>query len=92
MDLVNRFEDDYNLAIEYLLSDGFEKYNVHLDFIAEQLGQAVIRDKAQQIYDELSDELKEQVAQYQTGARNKKWMLNRCNLKYIVDNDIFQYE
>ncbi len=89
MDLVNRFEDDYNLVIEYLFLDGFEKYNVHLDFIAEHLGQAAIRDKAKQIYDELSAELKEQVAQYQNGARNKKWMLNRCNLKYIVDNALF---
>lgn len=89
MDLVNRFDDDYNLAIEYLFTEGFEKYNVHLDFIADNLGQIVIRDKAQQIYDELSAELKEQVAQYQTGARNKTWMLNRCNLKYIVDNALF---
>lgn len=89
MYLVSRFEDDYSRAIEYLLLDGFEKYNVHLDFIADHLGQAVIRDKAQQIYDELSDELKEQVAQYQNGARNKTWMLNRCNLKYIVDNVLF---
>jgi len=92
MDLVNRFEDDYNLAIQYLFSEGFEKYNVHLDFIADNLGQVIIKDKAQQIYDELSDEIKEQVVQYQNGARNKTWMLNRCNLKYIVDNDIFQYE
>lgn len=89
MDLVNRFEDDYNLAIEYLFLEGFEKYNVHLDFIADNLGQAIIKDKAQQIYDELSDELKEQVVEYQNGARNKKWMLNRCNLKYIVDNALF---
>ena len=91
MDLVNRFENDYNLAIDYFLTEGFEKYNVHLGFIADNLGHAVIRDKAQQIYDELSDEIKEQVGQYQNGARNKSWMLNRCNLKYIVDNDIFQY-
>ena len=38
---------------------------------------------------ELSDEEKEQVIQYQNGARNKQWMLNRCNLKYIVDNRIY---
>ncbi len=89
LDLVRRFENDYNLAIQYLFLEGFEKYNVHLDFIAEYFGPAVIRDKAQQIYDELSDELKEQVVQYQNGARNKTWMLNRCNLKYIVDNALF---
>ena len=90
LDLVNRFECDYTSAIEYLFFEGFEKYNVHLDFIADNLGQEVIREKAQQIYAELSDEVKEQVVQYQNGARNKSWMLNRCNLKYIVDNNLFQ--
>ena len=90
IDLVNRFENDYNSAVEYLFFKGFEKYDVQLDFIAEHLGPAAIKDKAQQIYDELSDEVKEQVVQYQNGARNKTWMLNRCNLKYIVDNNIFQ--
>lgn len=88
VDLVNRFENDYNLAIEYFFFDGFEKYNVHLDFIADNLGQTIIKDKAKQIYNELSDDLKKQVVQYQNGVRNKSWMLNRCNLKYIVDNDL----
>ena len=90
MDLANRFETDYDAAIQYLFLEGFEKYNVHLDFVADNLGQEIIKDKAQQIYSELSDEEKEQVIQYQNGARNKFWMLNRCNLKYIVDNNIFQ--
>lgn len=90
MDLVSRFEEDYNAAIQYLFFEGFEKYNVYLDFVADNLGQEIIKDKAQQIYDELSDEWKEQVIQYQNGARNKSWMLNRCNLKYIVDNNLFQ--
>ena len=90
LDLVNRFECDYTSAIQYLFFEGFEKYNVHLDFIADNLGQEVIKGKAQQIYEELSDEVKEQVVQYQNGARNKSWMLNRCNLKYIVDNNLFQ--
>lgn len=89
LDLVNRFEGDYTSAIQYLFFEGFEKYNVHLDFIADNLGQDVIKGKAQQIYAELSDEVKEQVVQYQNGARNKSWMLNRCNLKYIMDNNLF---
>lgn len=89
MDLVNKFEDDYELAIKYLLKEGFERYNVHLDFIADNLGQDSIIEKAQQIYDGLTEEVKEQVVQYQSGVRNKRWMLNRCNLKYIVDNELF---
>lgn len=89
MDLVHRFENNYHSAVQYLFFEGFEKYNVHLDFIAEHLGQEAIKDKAHQIYVGLSDEVKEQIVQYQNGARNKTWMLNRCNLKYIVDNDIY---
>lgn len=90
MDLVSRFEKDYNAAVEYLFFEAFEKYNVYLDFIADKLGQSVIKDKARQIYEELSDAVKEQVVQYQNGARNMAWMLNRCNLKYIVDNNLMQ--
>lgn len=90
MDLANRFEENYDAAIQYLFLEGFEKYNVHLDFVADNLGQAIIKDKAQKMYDGLSNEEKEQVIQYQNGARNKLWMLNRCNLKYIVDNNMFQ--
>ena len=89
MDLVKRFDEDYNAAIRYLFFEGFEKYNVYLDFVADNLGQEIIKDKAQQIYEGLSDECKEQVIQYQNGARSKSWMLNRCNLKYIVDNNLF---
>ena len=89
VDLANRFEEDYNAAVQYLFLEEFEKYNVHLDFVADNLGKEIIKDKAQQMYDALSDEEKEQVVQYQNGVRNKSWMLNRCNLKYIVDNNIF---
>lgn len=89
MDLLNRFENDYISAVQYLFLEGFDKYNVYLDFIADNLGQIVIKEKAQRIYDKLSDEVKEQIVQYRNGARNKAWMLNRCNLKYIVDNNLF---
>lgn len=89
MDLANRFDEDYTATIQYLFFEGFEKYSVHLDFVADNLGQEIIKDKAQQIYEGLSDEWKEQVVQYQSGARNKSWMLDRCNLKYIVDNNLF---
>ena len=90
LDLVHRFEEDETAAVRYLLSTGFEPYHVSLDFIADKLGQTAILEKAQQIYDELSEEQKEQVAQYKNGARNMSWMLHRCNLKYIVDNCLDQ--
>lgn len=90
MDLVKRFEDDYKSAVQYLFVEGFEKYHVYLDFIADNLGQSVIKEKAQQIYDGLTDEVKEQAVQYQNGVRNRSWMINRCNLKYIIDNKMFK--
>lgn len=90
MDLASRFEQNYTLAVQYLFLTGFEKYHVHLDFVADVLGQTIIKDKAQQIYDKLSSNEKEQIVQYQNGARNEPWMINRCNLKYIVDNNLFQ--
>lgn len=49
MDLVHRFENNYHSAVQYLFFEGFEKYDVHLDFIAEHLGQEAIKDKAHQI-------------------------------------------
>ena len=90
LDLVSRFENDYYAAVQYLLIEGFEIYNVHLDFIADKLGHEAVKNKAKDIYAELSDEIKAQVIQYQNGARNKYWMINRCNLKYIVDNNMGQ--
>ena len=77
------YEQDTSSLI-LLLADGMDWSD-----IAEHLGQEAIKDKAHQIYVGLSDEVKEQIVQYQNGARNKTWMLNRCNLKYIVDNDIY---
>ena len=44
MDLVHRFENNYHSAVQYLFFEGFEKYDVHLDFIAEHLGQEAIKD------------------------------------------------
>ena len=90
MDLASRFEEDYTAAVQYLFLTGFEKYHVHLDFVAHILGQATIKDKAQQIYNGLSSREKEEIIQYQNGVRNKPWMINRCNLKYIADNNMFQ--
>ena len=88
--LCTQFEDDYLAATERLLKDYFNKYNVHLDFIADKLGISAIAKKAQEIYEGLSDEFKQQVNEYKNGARNKTWMINRCNLKYIIDNDLIK--
>lgn len=88
VDLVNKFEDDYEDAIKYLIGEGYEKYHVYLDFVADTLGQDIIKDRVKEICDGLSDENKEEIVRYRNGARDKAWMLNRCDLRYIVDNNL----
>ena len=86
--LCNSFEDDYFAATQALFQEHFDEYSVHLDFIADVLGFSVIEEKAHEIYDNLSAEMKLQVLEYKNGARNKTWMNNRGNLKFIVDNGL----
>lgn len=86
--LYNEFELDYKTAAEKLLNEYFDEYNVRLDFIAEILGKDAVLEKAQKIYDGLSDEMKLEVKEYIKGDRSKKWMINRNNLKYIIDNEL----
>ena len=86
--LYNEFELDYKTAAERLLNEYFDEYNVRLDFIAEILGKDAVLEKAQKIYDGISDEMKLEVKEYIKGDRSKKWMINRNNLKYIIDNEL----
>lgn len=87
--LCTQFEQDYLRGVESLFREHFDEYRVYLDFIADKLGMSpAIREKAREIYDGLSDDMRQQVLAYQNGARNSSWMINRSNLKYIVDNDL----
>ena len=83
-----RFEDNYIDAVEYLFNEKFSEFNVYLDFVADNLGKDRILDKVKEIYFNLSDDMIAQINEYKKGVRNKKWMLNRNNIKYIVDNDL----
>lgn len=83
-----RFENNYIEAIEYLFKEKFDEFNVYLDFVADNLGKDRILDKSKEIYTNLSDDMITQIDEYKKGARNKTWMLNRNNIKYIVDNDL----
>ena len=88
VNLCTQFENDYNAAVECLFREHFDEYRVSLDFIADKLGISTIKAKAQEIYDGLSDEMKRQVSDYKNGIKNMPWMINRSNLKYIVDNNL----
>ncbi len=86
--LYQAFEKDPAEATRRMFEEHFDEYNVHLDYVADMLGVDSIRAKASEIYQNLSEEMKKQVADYKQGVRNKTWMNNRCNLKYIIDNNI----
>lgn len=88
VDLSIQFEKDYIKAVNKLLNSEFDKYDIRLDFIADKLGVSAIEEKVQEINDSISDEIKQQIIDYKNGARDMSWMLNRCNLKYIVDNNL----
>lgn len=88
LSLFLRFEKDYAEAVEFLLSEKFEEFNVYLDFVAGTLGKYAILQQAEQISSVFSDDIRAQIEEYRKGVRNKKWMLNRSNIKYIVDNNL----
>lgn len=83
-----RFEDNYIETVEYLFNEKFDDFNVYLDFIVDNLGEDRILDKVKEIYFNLSDDMIAQINEYKKGVRNKTWMLNRNNIKYIVDNNL----
>lgn len=85
VELAERFEKDFYAATRYLLDEKFYDYNVELDFLEDILGEDKIMYRVHEISEALSDAERQQVEDYRNGARNKQWMLNRCNLHYIVD-------
>ncbi len=85
VDIADRFAKDIDGACQYLLDEVFDDYNVALDFLDEMLGTDRIMYRIREISDSLSDTEYQQIKDYRNGARNVQWMLNRCNLHYIVD-------
>ena len=87
-DTFSEFEKDPVAATKILFENYFDECSVSIDFVADMLGVDTIKEKAKEIYDNLSDEMKEQVVEYKNGIRNKTWMINRGNLKYIIDENL----
>ena len=86
VDLADRFRKDPELAAKYLLDEKFYEYRVALDFLEDILGADAIQYRITEMVEALSDDERQQIMDYKNGARNKTWMLNRCNLRYIADN------
>lgn len=88
VDLCNHFEADYISAVNSLLNEHFYEYHVFIDFLADQLGISAVKQRASEIYENASDETKRQIVDYKKGTADKGWMINRDNLRFIVDNDL----
>lgn len=85
VDIFIRFETDYESACQYLLDEKFYEYKVELDFLEEVLGDEKIKYRVNEIVEALTDSERQQIEEYKKGAKNRMWMLNRCNLRYIVE-------
>lgn len=85
--LCAEFEKDERAAAESLLREHFDEYDVYLDFLADKLGMEAIEEKVRQIYEGLSAQMKQEVSDYKNGARDKAWMINRGNVKFVADHD-----
>lgn len=85
VDMYKRFEEDFNSACQYLLDVKFYEYKVELDFLEDTLGLDSIMYRINEIIDTLTDSEHQQIEEYRKGAKNKTWMLNRCNLHFVVD-------
>lgn len=86
VDLSDRFDEDYRDACRYLLEEKFYELHVFLDFLMDVLGEERVMYRANEFIEQLNESDKQQIADYKKGARNKAWMLNRSNLRFVVDN------
>ena len=103
VDLCNRFENNYTSATEYMFTELFDEYHVYLDFVADNLGIEKIKEKAKEIYSSIPKEDIETYKKIGEELNNmlekgdkrclrmegvKRWMINRSNWKYIMDNHL----
>lgn len=86
--LADSFEKDRESAVRKLVDEYFFDYNVHIDYAVQVLGKDAVMQTAQEIYDGLTDKVRQQIPEYQSGKKTAAWMLNRSNLRYIIDNEL----
>lgn len=86
VDLSNRFDKDFKDACQYLLEEKFNVYHVFLDFLMDVLGEEKVMYRVNEFIEQLSESDKQQIADYKKGIKNKTWMFNRSNMRFVVDN------
>ncbi|MBQ9542347.1 hypothetical protein, partial [Ruminococcus sp.] len=69
-----------------LLEEKFSEYHVFFDFLIDILGEESVMYRVNEFIEQLSDSDKQQIVDYKKGVRNKSWMLNRSNMRFVVDN------
>ena len=82
----DRFDKDFKAACQYLLEEKFNEYNVFFDFLVDVLGEEKVMYRVNEFMEQLSESDKQQIADYKKGAKDKPWMINRSNMRFVADN------
>ena len=56
------------------------------DFLIDVLGEEKVLYRVTEFTERLSESDRQQIADYKKDIKNKAWMLNRSNLRFVVDN------
>ncbi len=77
----------FETGVETAVLELFKNYDsqpLALDVVADVLGKEIILDKAKEIYSRIP---KDEIETYldQAKNKNKAWMINRCDMKYVMD-------
>lgn len=86
VDLSDRFNEDFEDACQYLLEEKFNEYHVFFDFLIDVLGEERVMYRVNEFIEQLNESDKQQIADYKKGVKNKAWMLNRSNMRFVADN------
>ncbi|MBR3312479.1 MAG: hypothetical protein IKG15_11745 [Solobacterium sp.] len=86
VDLSDRFNEDFKDACQYLLEEKFNEYHVFFDFLIDVLGEERVMYRVNEFIEQLNESDKQQIADYKKGVKNKAWMLNRSNMRFVADN------
>lgn len=91
--LSDLFEDNFEKAAVLLGSKEYiNKYRVKFKFIDLIAGREYITEVATDYYDSLPEAMKEDSIRYINGARDRSWMINPSNLRYIIDQKIISLD
>ncbi len=68
------------------MSEKVNEYNVFFDFLIDVLGEERVMYRVNEFVEQLNESDMQQIADYKEGVKNKTWMLNRSNMRFVVEN------